>query len=524
MDVKVHKKKVKRKLKGLTKILFSRIAIIVLLVILQIGLIIAAFDWLRERSVYFYGFFLVVTVLTVIAIINERSNPMIKLAWIVPVLVFPVGGVLFYLFMQTQLAPKMIAYRLRELLHKTEPYLQQDEQTFLEVKEKDIQISNLAYYVGKKGGYPIYKNSSVTYFPIGEKKFEELINQLRQAKHFIFMEYFIVEEGYMWNTILDILIEKASKGVEVRFMYDGMCSVTMLPYNYPKTLQEFGIKSKIFSPIRPVLSSHQNNRDHRKIVVIDGKVAFTGGVNLADEYINKKVRFGHWKDNAIMIKGEAVRSFLIMFLQMWNITEKKEEDYEKYLCYVDQEKAVVDDGFVMPYGDSPFDEENVGEEVYINMIYRAKHYVHIMTPYLILDNEMLRALIFSAKSGVDVKIIMPHIPDKWYAFVLAKTYYGELIDAGVKIYEYTPGFVHAKTFIVDGEEAVVGTINLDFRSLYLHFEDATYLYQNSEIDKIEEDYENTLKKCMLITKEMCKTLALKERVAGRILRLFAPLM
>ena len=266
MNVKAHKKKVKRKLKGLTKILFSRIAIIVLLVILQIGLIIAAFDWLRERSVYFYGFFLVVTVLTVIAIINERSNPMIKLAWIVPVLVFPVGGVLFYLFMQTQLAPKMIAYRLRELLHKTEPYLQQDEQTFLEVKEKDIQISNLAYYVGKKGGYPIYKNSSVTYFPIGEKKFEELINQLRQAKHFIFMEYFIVEEGYMWNTILDILIEKASKGVEVRFMYDGMCSVTMLPYNYPKTLQEFGIKSKIFSPIRPVLSSHQNNRDHRKIV------------------------------------------------------------------------------------------------------------------------------------------------------------------------------------------------------------------------------------------------------------------
>ena len=298
----------------------------------------------------------------------------------------------------------------------------------------------------------------------------------------------------------------------------------MLPYNYPKTLQEFGIKSKIFSPIRPVLSSHQNNRDHRKIVVIDGKVAFTGGVNLADEYINKKVRFGHWKDNAIMIKGEAVRSFLIMFLQMWNITEKKEEDYEKYLCYVNQEETIVDDGFVMPYGDSPFDEENVGEEVYMNMIYRAKHYVHIMTPYLILDNEMLRALIFSAKSGVDVKIIMPHIPDKWYAFVLAKTYYGELIDAGVKIYEYTPGFVHAKTFIVDGEEAVVGTINLDFRSLYLHFEDATYLYQNSEIDKIEEDYENTLKKCMLITKEMCKRLALKERVAGRILRLFAPLM
>ena len=524
MEVKAHKKKVQKKLKGLTKILFSRTAIIVLLMLLQIGLIIAAFDYMKEKSVYFYGFFIILTVLTVIGIINERSNPMIKLAWIVPVLVLPVFGVLFYLFMQMQLGTKMIAYRLKELTHKTKPYLMQNKDAIEEIRKENPQIANLAHYVGEKGGYPIYKNSSVQYFPIGEKKFEELVKQLKQAEHFIFMEYFIVEEGYMWNTILDILIEKAASGVEVRFMYDGMCSVTMLPYNYPKKLQEFGIKSKIFSPIRPVLSSHQNNRDHRKIVVIDGKVAFTGGVNLADEYINKKVRFGHWKDNAVMVKGEAVRAFLIMFLQMWNITERKEENYEEYLRHVETGDTNHSDGYVMAYGDSPFDQENVGEEVYMNMIHRARRYVHIMTPYLILDNEMLRALIFAAKSGVDVKIIMPHIPDKWYAFVLAKTYYEELIDAGVEIYEYTPGFVHAKTFIVDDEEAVVGTINLDFRSLYLHFEDGTYLYKNSEIHKIEEDYQNTLSKCMIITKEMCRTLPFKDRVIGRVLRLFAPLM
>lgn len=524
MSNKTYKKRVQKKLKGLTKVIFSRTAIIVLLMVLQIGLIIAAFDWMKEKSVYFYGCFLVLTVITVIAIINERSNPMIKLAWIVPVLVLPVFGVLFYLFIQMQLGTKMIAYRLRQLTNRTKPYLEQDETTLSELKQENLQIANLATYVSKKGGFPVYKNSEATYFSIGEKKFEALIEKLKEAQHFIFMEYFIVEEGYMWNTIRDILIEKAAKGVEVRFMYDGMCSVTMLPYNYPKQLQEFGIKSKMFSPIRPVLSSSQNNRDHRKIVVIDGKVAFTGGVNLADEYINQKVRFGHWKDTAIMIEGEAVRAFLMMFLQMWNITERTDEDYERYLRYVELEPACKRDGFVMPYGDSPFDEENVGEEVYMNMIHRAEHYIHIMTPYLILDNEMLQALMFAAKRGVEVMIMMPHIPDKWYAFVLAKTYYEELLDAGVQIYEYTPGFVHAKVFVVDGDEAVVGTINLDFRSLYLHFEDAVYLYQNSEIAKIEEDYQKTLLKCQKITKEDCKALPLKDRIAGRVLRLFAPLM
>lgn len=524
MDTQAQKKKVQKRLKGLTKVLFSRTAIIVLLMVIQIVLIVFAFDWMKEKSVYFYGFFLFLTALIVIAIINERSNPMIKLAWIVPVLVFPIFGVLFYLFIQMQLGTKLIAYRLNQLIQQTKPYLKQDRETLLELEVQNQQIANLAHYMGEKGGYPIYKNSEVTYFPIGEAKFEALVEELKKAKHFIFMEYFIVEEGYMWNTIRDILIEKAAKGVEVRFMYDGMCSVTMLPYNYSKKLQQFGIKSKIFAPIRPVLSTSQNNRDHRKIVVIDGEVAFTGGVNLADEYINKKVRFGHWKDTAVMVRGEAVRAFLLMFLQMWNITEKTEEDYEQYLRYVQAAPTCKYDGFVMAYGDSPFDQENVGEEVYMDMIHRAKKYVHIMTPYLILDNEMVRALQFAAKRGVEVCIIMPHIPDKWYAFVLAKTYYEELIDAGVQIFEYTPGFVHAKSFVVDGEEAVVGTINLDFRSLYLHFEDAVYMYQNSEISKIEEDYQTTLLKCQKVTKGDCKNISLKDRLAGRVLRLFAPLM
>ncbi len=351
---------------------------------------------------------------------------------------------------------------------------------------------------------------------------EAMLKELEKANNFIFLEYFIVEEGYMWGRILEVLLRKVKEGVEVRFMYDGLCSLAILPYNYPKKIEKLGIRCKMFSPIKPALSTHQNNRDHRKILVIDGHTAFTGGMNLADEYINKKIRFGHWKDTGIMLKGDGVRSFTLMFLQMWNINEK-EEDYSKYL---DVELPIYKEasGYVMPYGDSPLDEEIVGELVYMDIINRAEEYVHIMTPYLILDYELITALTFAAKKGVEVIIIMPFIPDKRAAFILAKTYYKELIEAGVRIFQYIPGFIHAKVFTSDGDKAVVGTINLDFRSLHLHFECATYLYKVEEIKKIEEDMEETLKKCKEVTLADCKNEKLPIKIVGSILRLFAPLM
>lgn len=309
-------------------------------------------------------------------------------------------------------------------------------------------------------------------------------------------------------------------------MYDGMCCLMLLPYHYPEELKKRGIRCKMFSPIKPVLSTHQNNRDHRKIVVIDGHTAFTGGVNLADEYINRKVRFGHWKDTAIMLKGDAVKSFTIMFLQMWNITERSGEDFSSYLpkepCRF--QPGQEPSGFVLPYGDSPMDRERVGEQVYLDILNQAKRYVHIMTPYLILDDQMKNALIYAAKRGIDVVIIMPHIPDKKYAYLLARTYYPELIGAGVKIYEYTPGFVHAKVFVSDDEKAVVGTINLDFRSLYLHFECAAYIYRNKVVADVEKDYRETLKKCQLITLEDCSRFSWGGRRLGQLMRLIAPLM
>ncbi|HIV93601.1 MAG TPA: cardiolipin synthase, partial [Candidatus Sellimonas avistercoris] len=317
--------------------------------------------------------------------------------------------------------------------------------------------------------------------------------------------------------------EKVAEGVEVRFMYDGMCSISKLPSDYPWYLRRRGIRCKVFNPINPIVSTIQNNRDHRKICVIDGKVGFTGGVNLADEYINRRERFGHWKDTAIMLEGDSVQSLTIMFLQMWNIDEKKSDVYEKYL-YPSRKPFDPKDGYVLPYGDTPYDNETVGEEVYFHILNHAKEYVHIMTPYLILDNEMIKTLARVAKSGMEVIIIMPHIPDKPYAFAVAKTYYKELIEAGVRIYEYTPGFVHAKIFVSDDDTATVGTINLDYRSLYLHFEDGVFIYNNPVVADIERDFQETLKKCHFVTMKEVQERSVKEKIEGQVLRLFAPLM
>lgn len=515
-----------KKLKGLFRIVFGRTAFVVLFLLIQVGILFSCFRWLSNYMMFIYGGFTLISALVVIYILNERSNPSFKLAWIIPVLVIPVFGALFYIFVQLQVGTKIIAKRLGTLLKETEPYLEQDPVVLEQLQEEGDSAVNLSRYLKEYGGYPTYTNTNVKYFPLGEAKFTEMKKQLEAAKKFIFMEYFIVEHGVMWGSILEILERKVKEGVEVRFMYDGMCCMILLPYHYPKELEEKGIKCKMFAPIKPALSTYQNNRDHRKILIIDGHTAFTGGVNLADEYINEKERFGHWKDTAIMLKGDAVKSFTMMFLQMWNITERQPEDYGKFLNNKDYAYPADLDmgGYVIPYGDSPFDQETVGEQVYMDILYQAKRYVHIMTPYLILDNEMVTALTYAAKRGVEVVIIMPHIPDKKSAFLLARSHYQELIEVGVKIYEYTPGFVHAKVFTSDDEKAVVGTINLDYRSLYLHFECAAYLYQNQAVNDIEWDFQDTLKKCQCITVNDCRNFPYLEKLTGRVLRLFAPLM
>lgn len=515
-----------KKRKKLLRIVFGRTTFVVLFLLIQVAVLLLGISWLEDYTLYFYGASVILSAVVLIYIISADESSIIKLSWVVPILVFPVFGVLFYLFVKLQVGTKLIGLRLQVTAAETAPYLKQDEATALRFNEISSSQGNLVKYMNRYAGVPVYADTAAKYFPLGEDMFEEMKRELKQAEHFIFMEYFIVERGEMWNSLLEILEEKVKEGVEVRVMYDGMCCLMLLPYAYPKTLREKGIKCKMFSPIRPALSTHQNNRDHRKICVIDGHTAFTGGVNLADEYINRKERFGHWKDTAVMLKGEAVTGFTMMFLQMWNVTEWEKEDYDRYLRKPEYEFLPNLDrsGFVIPYGDSPLDKENVGEQVYLDILGHAKRYVHIMTPYLILDDQMINALQYSAKRGVETVIIMPHIPDKKSAYLLARSYYEELLRAGVRIYEYTPGFVHAKVFTSDDEKAVVGTINLDFRSLYLHFECASYFYKHPVVAEVETDFKRTLEKCREITVADCHNYLFIKRFAGKALRLAAPLM
>ena len=386
--------------------------------------------------------------------------------------------------------------------------------------EAEGSFGNAAYYLERQG-FPLYQNSDAKYFPLGEDMFEEVLAQLERARSFIFLEYFIIQEGYMWGRILSILERKVKEGVEVRLLYDGTCALTKVPYYYPQELEKIGIQCKMYAPLRPVVSTHYNNRDHRKILVVDGRVAFTGGINLADEYINRRVLHGHWKDTAVMVSGEAVRGFTLMFLQMWNVDTRQAEDYPRYL---DVTRPVAAPGFVLPYGDRPFDGEMVGEMVYMDILNRARRYVHITTPYLIVDNEMVTALTYAAKRGVEVVLIVPAIPDKKYVYALNQVYYRELIEAGVEIREYTPGFIHAKMFVSDDTTAVVGSINLDYRSLYLHFECAALLYGAAAVADVERDFQATRAVSRAITVEDCKRRKLRWRFFGWILRPLAPLM
>lgn len=511
--------------KKILRLLFGRTMILAILFILQIIFLLAIFTWLGSYINYIFGGFILLSAIVIVYILNSPMNPNFKIAWIIPVMVLPIVGALFYVFVKLAPGSRLIRRNIERIVDETKDILPKDENLIEEIKEQDPQVARLADYLYNTSHLPIYKNSSAEYFPLGDDAFPEMLRQLELAEHFIFMEYFIIERGIMLDSIQEILERKVREGVEVRFMYDGMVSLAQMPANYSNKLNKLGIRAKQFSPIRPILSTSYNNRDHRKIMVVDGKVAFTGGINLADEYINQKLRFGHWKDNAIMIKGDAVRNFTMMFLQMWNVdeNEKYEEDYDQYIRVPHGNTAF--DGYMMPYGDNPFSDERVGESIYLDMINTAKKYVHIMTPYLILDDQMIAAMAFAAKSGVEVKIIMPHIPDKWYAYTLARTYYVELIKSGVEIYEYTPGFVHSKVFVVDGEKATVGTVNLDYRSLYLHFECGVYMYRSRVIEDVVKDFKETFAKSELVTMEYAQDMPVIQTFIGRfILRMFAPLL
>ena len=508
--------------KGVVYAIFSRFGVVFLMLAVQIMFFFSIFQWFKGFLPHILGGSVLFTAVMVIYLLNSRINPTAKITWLVVIMLLPIFGVLLFWYTQSDIGHRALKDRMDHLILSTKEEISQKREVLERLSSENPGAAALAHYIRRSGCHPVYEKTDVAYFPLGEDKFEEMLKQLEAAKQFIFMEYFIIDEGLMWGRILEILVKKAAEGVDVRVMYDGTCEFALLPHDYPKRLKALGIRCKIFAPVTPFLSTHYNYRDHRKILIIDGHTAFNGGINLADEYINQKVKYGHWKDTAVMLKGEAVKSFTLMFLQMWGIDERKEE-FKHFLSYP-AEPAKGAGGYVIPYGDCPLDGDKLGERVYMDLLNRAMKYVHIMSPYLILDGEMETALKFAAERGVEVILLLPGIPDKAVPYALAKTHYASLLESGVKIYEYTPGFVHAKVFVSDDREAVVGTINLDYRSLYHHFEAATYLYKTDCIPEIEADFQATLEKCREATPETVKKERWTVKMTGRLMKAIAPLM
>ena len=512
----------KKRQKGLLRALFSRLGIIVLLLLLQIFALVFLFRTFEAYAPHVYTAMTILAIAVVLYLINSSIDPTAKVTWLIIITLTPVFGGLLLLYTQMDVGHRAVKDVISRMVSTTRDAIPQDPKAAQDLEKESPASAALARYISRSGCYPVYGNTEVTYFPLGEDKFAELLVQLECAERFIFLEYFIIDEGFMWGHVLDILARKARAGVDVRVMYDGTCEFSTLSRDYPKLLKGLGIQCKVFSPATPFLSTHYNYRDHRKILVIDGHTAFTGGINLADEYINRVEKYGHWKDTAIMLQGEAVKSFTLMFLQIWNIFEK-EPDYASYLsCPTYPPRNAK--GFVIPYADCPLDQDKVGERVYMDILNRAQKYVHIMSPYLILDREMETALKFAAERGVDVALILPGIPDKKVAFALALTHYASLMESGVQLYEYTPGFVHAKVFVSDDCKAVVGTINMDYRSFYHHFECAAYLYNTECIPAIEADFQETLRKCKRVTWDTLKHGSIRRKLTGLLCKAVAPLM
>ena len=504
---------------GLLKIIFSRTMLTLILLLINCILLLSAALGILKNVPLPFGGITVYTAVVLLIVLNSRENPSVKLSWCAFIAVLPLPGSVLYFFARFNAGSRLSRKALAQSIGQCAPLLPDSGSVQQHIAKEDTDFYNLSRYFSGCG-FPTYPAGHTEYFPLGEEMFQRMLQQIEKAEAYIYLEFFIVCPGVMWGQLLEALHRKAKEGVDVRVLYDGMNALTNLPADYPKQLEKLGISCRVFSPVLPFVSSHYNNRDHRKIMVIDGRIAFTGGVNLQDRYINAEQVFGHWKDCGVMVEGTAAGSFTALFLQLWNIGQKQPQ----LPPATDPAETANIAGYVIPFGDSPLGRENVGKMVYLNMLNQAKHCVYIMTPYLILDGELLTALEFAAKRGIDVRLILPHIPDKKIAFALAKSHYPQLIEAGVKIYEYTPGFVHAKVFLCDGRQAVVGTINLDYRSLYHHFECGTYLYETNCISHICTDFEATFAKSQLVTRQDLKKQNFFLWFVGKLLKVAAPLL
>ncbi|MBO4926996.1 MAG: cardiolipin synthase [Clostridiales bacterium] len=467
--------------------LLMRRAVIILILLVEI----ASFIFLVVAGTFYSDIasilFRVISVIVALYVVSKNDKGGYRLVWVFLILMFPVFGGVLYVFLNFQMSTDYYIRSLDEVVTSTKHKLVCKEEVKEQMQKEFPAFLKGAEYLERVQHFPVYQHTKTQYLSPGEAFWPVLLEKLRSAEKYIFMEYFTIGEGEFWNSILEILKEKARNGVIVRILYDDMGCFLTLPADYPDYLKSLGIDCRVFNPFRPFFTTIQNNRDHRKITSIDGKIAFCGGVNLSDEYVNRKERFGYWKDSALMVEGEAAWSLTCFFLQIWQTQETSREDLDIYRPWKDEPCPIPDDGFVQPYNDIPLDSENVGESVYMHMITAAEKSIYISTPYLILDENMISALCLAAKSGIDVRIVTPSKYDKWMIHMATRSYYRDLVNAGVHVYEYAPGFMHSKTVVVDDKAAIVGSVNWDYRSLYLHFESAVCMCGTNTVHDVQKD-------------------------------------
>ncbi|MBE6653685.1 MAG: cardiolipin synthase [Ruminococcaceae bacterium] len=508
--------------------LFSRVVLVSLGIAIQIA-------WLFLIVFYLSAYYLPVafalnllSLAAVVFIINRPGNPQVKMAWIVPILVFPLFGGIIFLISGGKGPKRKLLRALETSGEMLSPYRQGNsdmtDSLELPIPREDMYLMGQCHYL-ERNGFPAYRDTDAVYYADCKAGWERMLQDLEAAERFIFMEYFILNPGVMWDPVLDILKRKAASGVEVRLIYDDVGSISYVPRKYWRELESCGIRCVAFNPYRPIYAVVMNHRDHRKITVVDGNVGYTGGANFADEYIGEDVRFGEWRDNILRLEGEGVRSMTTLFLEMWNANRPTDtrEGAAAYMPNPEASRRVMCPGLVQPYGDSPVDNEILAENVYLNVINQATDYVYIYSPYVVIDYEMSRALSLAARRGVDVRLVVPAVPDKKIVYELTKSYFPELIENGVKVYKFTPGFIHSKAFVADDRQAVVGSVNLDYRSLTLHFENACMFVDHPVIPSVKADFEETFPRCELVTVRKRRFNVLYDLYLG-LLRLFAPLL
>lgn len=498
----------------------TRIIISAILLLLQLVFLFWVLYNVTAKSVSLYALSMIAGAVTVIYILNKRGNPNHKIAWIIFIQVFPVFGISVYLLWGGGRVLPHLRKKMMECESHYFPLLKEEDGVRDSLRYYDMFHSRQADYLSGESGYPLYGHTETEYLSPGEKIFEKLLSELEKAEKYIYIEFFILAEGYMWDEIHKIISRKVKEGVEVKIIFDDFGSIKRQHKNFIVNLRAEGIAVSVFNPIKPSMNIFMNNRNHRKIVVIDGETAFTGGFNIGDEYINRAERFGHWLDSGIMLKGDAVKSFLAMFCSMWEFTTREQIDIRSRFSACVKEG----DGFVLPYCDDPLNEKNPAEGIYMQILNTAQKYVYIASPYLIIDNTMTSILKMAAKSGVDVRIITPHVPDKWYVHPVTQYNYTELLEAGIRIYEYTPGFIHSKLFVSDDKIATVGTVNMDYRSFIFHFECGTWVCASDTVLDIKTQLEAVMEKSEEIIIEKWKKRPLLLRCKQAILHIFAPFM